>query len=269
MNTGFTVIVNEVEKRTFEDHKVTLEEEIFAEFAELSHHTDFSGSKESYTIAKADLQIAYEARLNNGSFDANLQDKKKDALIESIIAGRETWDTLIRTIPKPVLRQKTRAEKQRDAKNAERFEKVKYDKLFCGHWNVKSSAIKERFYDDAVAYEYLIAKRWGKTIKCPLCESEKKHYKLVEPGRLPRYKCSSCLRKFSPLVGTIFQNSNLQLTKWFQAIFLLTIPHQNKISSVKFSELIGVHQSRGYYIMKKLQAALSNDLLSSLSVELV
>lgn len=262
------LIVNRIQPKSFREHEISIEEEIFNEFAELSH-TDFSTETEDYGRAKQDLQIAYEERLNNGSFDANLQDKKKDALIESIIAGKETWETLIRTIPKPVIRQKTRAEKQKEAKAAQAFERNKYDKLFFGNWNVKSSAIKERFYNDVVAYEYLISKRWGKTVKCPYCDTDKKQYKLVGATRLPRYKCSACHRKFSPLVGTIFQNSNLQLVKWFQAIFLLTMPHQKKISSVKFSEMIGVHQSRGYYIMKKLQATLSSNLLSTLSVELV
>ena len=70
---------------------------------------------------------------------------------------------------------------------------------------------------DAVA-----AMRWedGKPVcpKCGLCEDERKHYWLATQRR---WKCYGCRKQFTVKLGTIFEDSPLDLHIWLTAMWLL------------------------------------------------
>jgi transposase-like protein len=60
--------------------------------------------------------------------------------------------------------------------------------------------------------------RWGKTVTCPYCGSNKVYdYKNAEH----QHKCYNCNKSFSVLVGTIFQNTKLPLPDWFLCASLI------------------------------------------------
>jgi len=99
--------------------------------------------------------------------------------------------------------------------------------------------------------EYLAKQRWvdGKAI-CPYCGHGKCYS--IEDGE--RYKCASkeCYKRFKITVGTIFEASNIPLSKWFTAIYLVTA-HKKGISSYQLAKDIGVTQKSGWFLLHRIR----------------
>ena len=84
-------------------------------------------------------------------------------------------------------------------------------------------------------------------VVCPYCGE---HYcKQRTDGR---FRCKACGRNFSCLVGTIFENTNLPLIKWFVAMYLIS-SHKKGISSYQLSRDIHVTQSTAWYMLQKIR----------------
>jgi len=92
----------------------------------------------------------------------------------------------------------------------------------------------------------------GKTV-CPYCKHDKCY--VIEGGK--RYKCANnkCYARFTVTVGTIFEASNISLTKWFTAIYLTTA-HKRGISSYQLSRDIGVTQKTAWFILHRIREVL-------------
>jgi transposase-like protein len=109
------------------------------------------------------------------------------------------------------------------------------------------------FKDDSISREYLAQKRWNGKPICPYCKHDKVYN--IENGK--RYKCASskCYKKFSVTVGTIFEDSNVPLSKWFPAIYLIA-SHKKGISSIQLSKDIGVTQRTAWFMNMRIREML-------------
>ena len=67
-----------------------------------------------------------------------------------------------------------------------------------------------------------------------------------------RFRCKSCRKNFSCLVGTIFENTKLPLIKWFIAMYLIS-SHKKGVSSYQLSRDINVTQSTAWYMLQKIR----------------
>ncbi len=110
-------------------------------------------------------------------------------------------------------------------------------------------SITQRYLDtflhtDEQCMEFLVQQRWPEGVRCPRCDSPKVH-KLAKPFR---WQCKQCAKngyRFSPLVGTIFENTNVGLSVWFKVIFAMC--HSKKgISALQIYRMVG-----GKYPTKK------------------
>ena len=108
----------------------------------------------------------------------------------------------------------------------------------------------KRFPDDASARHYLETKRWNGTPICPFCGSDK-WYKLAG-GKL--YKCGNrkCHKKYSVLVGTLFQGSQIPLNVWFAGLYLVG-SHKKGISSHQLSKDLGITQKSAWHMLHRLR----------------
>lgn len=108
------------------------------------------------------------------------------------------------------------------------------------------------FQDEASCIKYLAEKRWGDTsISCPHCENSK-CYSFSDSLR---YKCAACKKQFTVRTGTIFENSNVPLKKWFMAIYL-SIHHKKGISSYQLAKDISVTQRTAWFMLHRIRYAL-------------
>ncbi len=114
--------------------------------------------------------------------------------------------------------------------------------------------------------EYLFKQRWADgRIVCPYCGNPKSY--IIQGGE--RYKCASskCYKRFKITVGTIFESSNIPLTKWFTAIYLVTA-HKKGISSYQLGKDISVTQQTAWFMLHRIREAMrikTNDKLSNIT----
>jgi transposase-like protein len=108
------------------------------------------------------------------------------------------------------------------------------------------------FKDEATCLAYWENIHWGKTgVVCPHCGSGS-YYK-TNRG----YKCKNleCQKKFTALVGTIFENTKIPLRKWFGAIYLC-INHKKGISSLQLGRDLDLHPKSAWFLLHRIRETL-------------
>lgn len=104
------------------------------------------------------------------------------------------------------------------------------------------------FKDEDTCRKYLVDLRWGGEPSCPYCANE--NIWKIEGGK--RYKCATCKKKFSVTVGTIMEDSNIPLSKWFIAIYLCT-SHKKGISSLQLHRDLGITQKSAWHMIHRIR----------------
>lgn len=111
----------------------------------------------------------------------------------------------------------------------------------------------EAFPTEQACVKYLIEVRFGGgSIVCPFENCQNKKVYAFKNGKT--FKCSGCKKRFSARVGTIFEDSNIPLRKWFMAIYLIA-NHKKGISSIQLSKDIGVTQKTSWFMLHRLRHA--------------
>ena len=113
------------------------------------------------------------------------------------------------------------------------------------------------FNNEATCRQAIIETRWGvgdeQDVICPYCGEH--HCATRKDGR---FRCNKCKRNFSCRVGTIFEDSNLSLVKWFIAMYLIS-SHKKGVSSCQLARDIKVTQATAWYMLHKVRALLAQD----------
>ena len=113
--------------------------------------------------------------------------------------------------------------------------------------------LMEAFPTEQHAIDHFRAIRWGSKNEhayCPHCGSTRvMHFK---DGKT--HKCHDCRKRFSIKVGTIFEDSKVQLRKWFMAIWLIT-SHKKGIASTQLAKDIKVTQKTAWFMLHRLRHA--------------
>lgn len=109
----------------------------------------------------------------------------------------------------------------------------------------------EYFSSEDICKDAIIESRWGKgedqNVVCPYCGGH--HCVVRNDGR---FRCNHCKKNFSCKVGTIFEDSNLPLRKWFIAMYLIS-SHKKGVSSCQLGRDIKVTQTTAWYMLLKIR----------------
>ena len=75
-----------------------------------------------------------------------------------------------------------------------------------------------------------------------------------------RFKCANqtCYKKYSVTVGTVFEASNIPLTTWFPAVYIITA-HKKGISSVQLAKDLGVTQKTSWFMLHRIRESLKEN----------
>jgi len=92
-------------------------------------------------------------------------------------------------------------------------------------------------------------KRWGGKITCPHCGNDKKIYR-TQRGFLCADK--KCEKKFTVTVGTVFENTNIKLQKWFAAIYIFTA-HKSGVGSHQLSNELGITKKSAWFMIHRIR----------------
>ena len=107
------------------------------------------------------------------------------------------------------------------------------------------------FNNEDTCKQAIIETRWGvgenQDVVCPYCGGH--HCVTRKDGR---FRCNHCKRNFSCKVGTIFEDSNLSLVKWFIAMYLIS-SHKKGVSSCQLARDIKVTQTTAWHMLQKIR----------------
>ena len=133
---------------------------------------------------------------------------------------------------------------------------------------LNSSIIAKQYSDEAEAYKFLENIRWENGIICPHCKSVGADYIEAENGnRKTRtgkvtyrriWRCHNCKKQFSVLVGTIFEDSRIPLSKWLLAIQELNAD-KNGISSCELGRKLGITQKSAWFMAQRIRFVMAHN----------
>ena len=114
----------------------------------------------------------------------------------------------------------------------------------------------EKFPDQETARTYLEEKRWGETVTCPHCGSQKITKR--QGSRLGYFRCQTCKQEFTVRTNTIFERSHIPLHKWIFAIYLVFTSRKG-ISSIQLSKELGITQKSAWFMLQRIREACKDD----------
>lgn len=112
--------------------------------------------------------------------------------------------------------------------------------------------IQTKFNTQAKCLKYLEKLRWGKTVKCSYCDSDKTIKSKSEQGR---HYCYDCKRSFTVFVGTIFEGTRLPLPLWFLTIGLI-LNSKGEVSAQQIKRQVGITLKTAWLTAMKIRCAM-------------
>lgn len=108
----------------------------------------------------------------------------------------------------------------------------------------------EAIPDEKAAVEYFRSIHWKNGEHCPYCGHEEIYH--FADGK--NFKCAACRQRFSIRVGTIFEDSKIEIRKWLFAIWIIT-SHKKGIASTQLAKDINVTQKSAWFMLHRLRHA--------------
>ena len=109
------------------------------------------------------------------------------------------------------------------------------------------------FPDEDVCINHLENLRWGGIAVSPFDASS-----IVYKCKNGKYRCKSTGKYFNVRTGTLFDNTKIELKKWFLAIWLID-SHKKGISSVQLSKDVGVTQKTAWFMLQRIRNCFGTD----------
>src|SRR5665213_588209 len=112
------------------------------------------------------------------------------------------------------------------------------------------------FHDEAKAIEFIEARVWPNGPVCPHCGGTTRLGRLAgKSTRLGTLKCYECRKPFTVKVGTIFEDSHIDLKLWLQAIFLIASSKKG-ISSNQLHRTLGITLKSAWHLSHRIRLAM-------------
>jgi transposase len=112
-----------------------------------------------------------------------------------------------------------------------------------------------QFPDDGSCLDRIMLEQYGGTeFSCPACGADNKFHRIAKRRA---YACQHCGHHIYPCVGTVFEKSRTNLTKWFFAMYLMTSTRHG-VAAKELERQIGVTYKcawRMAHELRKLMAA--------------
>lgn len=112
--------------------------------------------------------------------------------------------------------------------------------------------VSRSFPNSEACVRYLETVRWRGKPTCPHCESQSVARK-KENRKVNRWSCYDCKSSFNVLSGTVFQNTKIDLTKWFMAIAVMSNAKKS-LSSHQLARDLEMNVKSAWYLMQRLRS---------------
>lgn len=123
------------------------------------------------------------------------------------------------------------------------------------------------FHDEAAAFAHVEAQLWANGRVCPHCGTVDNSYPLKGVRSKPSkknpegvvrhglYKCGDCRKQFTVRIGTIFEESHLELHKWLQAIHLMCSSKKG-VSAHQLHRVLEVQYKTAWFLAHRIREAM-------------
>jgi transposase-like protein len=126
----------------------------------------------------------------------------------------------------------------------------------------KSIFAAPHFNDEAAAYAYVEARIWENGRVCPKCGVVDRSGPLTgKDDRIGLYKCYACRKKFTVKVGTIFEDSHIEMRDWLTAIHLICSSKKG-MSANQIHRTLGVTLKSAWFLMHRIREAMRDGSLA-------
>jgi len=123
----------------------------------------------------------------------------------------------------------------------------------------KSLLNSEHLRDENAARAFLERLRWPDGPICPHCKATKCYRLKMNGGKRQVLKCAKCRKQFSVTVGTIFEDSHIPLTTWFQAMQRLCSSKKG-ISAHQLHRELGITYKSAWFMAHRIRHAMTNQI---------
>src|ERR1043166_7994150 len=121
------------------------------------------------------------------------------------------------------------------------------------------------FPTEAACRDYLVAQRWPDGPRCPRCSHDVVYAIRAKPHHWQCHKCARKGYRFSVLVGTIFENTNIPLQVWFKVIWLM-MSSKNGMSALQIQRMLGIGSYRTAWSMcRRIRAGMADESFQQLT----
>ena len=121
------------------------------------------------------------------------------------------------------------------------------------------------FHDEQAAFDFVEAIIWPMGPTCPHCGCSDRISAIApNPEKRVRYglkKCRDCKGQFTVRMGTIFEESKLPMTKWLQAIFLMTASKKG-VSAHQLHRTLEVTYKTAWFLAHRIREAMRDGELA-------
>jgi transposase-like protein len=112
------------------------------------------------------------------------------------------------------------------------------------------------FPSDDACKAYLAARRWPEGPICPRCGNQNVWTLKARPFHYVCNKCGPRDYRFSVLVGTPFENTNIGLQKWFKVIYMM-LTGKKGVAALEVQRVLGFGSyETAHYMCHRIRAAL-------------
>ena len=120
------------------------------------------------------------------------------------------------------------------------------------------------FSDESAAISFIESQMWPDGPVCPRCGGTDKIYRIApNPEKRVRYglyKCAPCKRQFTVKVGTIFEGSNIPMTKWLIAIYMMCSSKKG-VSANQLHRALGLSYKAAWFMCHRVRLAMTKEPL--------
>lgn len=123
------------------------------------------------------------------------------------------------------------------------------------------------FHDEQAAYAFVEARIWPEGPICPHCGGVDRNAPMKgKTTRVGTYKCYDCRKPFTVKVGTIFEASNVKMTVWLQAIYLMAASKKG-ISTHQLHRTLGVALRTAWFMSHRIREAMREGDLAPFGID--
>lgn len=77
------------------------------------------------------------------------------------------------------------------------------------------------------------------------------------------WKCAECRKQFSVLVGTIFERSQVPLSKWLMALYMMA-SSKNGVAAYEVHRTLGVTNKTAWFMLHRIREAMKRGELETM-----